>query len=293
MLHLGHTQNSNECFGAYGHEFTWQEMKWLVDWCFVRGVNLLYPHAFFYSTRGPRKNERPPDVGPNSPWWDDYAKFANFCRRVSWVNTGAQHVCQVAILGDDSRLPWSAAKICFQHQHDFNYLEFRHLWEDALVSPLGVNLRGMHYPAVILDGFDRCPPLAEEALMLLAQCGRLILWNTTPAALRKAGAAAPRTETELVNALNLLTQPDLVVDRPQPDLRIRHMVKEDLHIYLLANEGLETITPRVTIPIPGDRLLFDPYTLAAETLQGSSPIPIPPYTIKLLLCREDAAPQYC
>ncbi|MEZ4719483.1 MAG: hypothetical protein R2851_25875 [Caldilineaceae bacterium] len=47
-LHHGRTRNVNECCGAYGHELTWDEMNWLARWCFVRGVNLLIPHAFYY-----------------------------------------------------------------------------------------------------------------------------------------------------------------------------------------------------------------------------------------------------
>ena len=44
------------------------EMKWYTDWLFVRGANLLCPHAFFYSLRDGRSNERPPDVGVNNLW---------------------------------------------------------------------------------------------------------------------------------------------------------------------------------------------------------------------------------
>src|SRR5690606_25674434 len=114
MLHHGRRRNSNECFGAYGHNFTAAEMQWIVDWCFVRGVNLLLPHAFYYSVRGPRFDERPPDVGPNSAWWNGYEKFADYCRRLCWLNTDSEHVCNVAILGEAARLPWRAAKVCFQ-----------------------------------------------------------------------------------------------------------------------------------------------------------------------------------
>ncbi|MCA9886589.1 MAG: hypothetical protein KC708_26645, partial [Anaerolineae bacterium] len=86
-LHHGRTRNVNECCGAYGHELTWDEMNWLARWCFVRGVNLLIPHAFYYSVRGIRRDERPPDVGPNSPWWDRYRAYADSSRRLSWLNT--------------------------------------------------------------------------------------------------------------------------------------------------------------------------------------------------------------
>ncbi len=86
MLHLGYRRNSNELFGAYGHNLTYDEMVWLANWCFVRGQNLLIPHAYYYSIRGPRFDERPPDVGPNSLWWKDYKPFADACRRLSWLN---------------------------------------------------------------------------------------------------------------------------------------------------------------------------------------------------------------
>ena len=285
MLHLGRRRNSNECFGAYGHGFTFDEMKWLVDWCFVRGVNLLYPHAFYYSIRGPRKDERPPDVGPNSPWWEDYAVFAAYCRRMGWMNTGGKHICQVAILGESYHLPWQAAKICFQHQQDFNYLEFRHLWQDAVTTGTGVTIQNMQYPIVILDGYERVPAEAEEALVKLARHGRLVLWNTAPEGLVKSGALRPASEDELVNLLNALAQPDLFLEGPQPDLRVRHIEKEGLHYYLLVNEGLEPIQPRITIPMPVEKLLFDPYSGQVEPVEDGSPIPLAPYTLKILLCR--------
>ncbi|HSL86720.1 MAG TPA: hypothetical protein VK861_07275, partial [Bacteroidales bacterium] len=66
MIHLGRRRNSNELYGAYGHNLTYEETDWLAAWCFVRGHNLLIPHAFYYSIRGPRIDERPPDVGPNA-----------------------------------------------------------------------------------------------------------------------------------------------------------------------------------------------------------------------------------
>lgn len=122
MVHQGKRRNSNECAGAYGHELTFWELKWLFDWCLVRGTNMFFPHAFYYSVRGPRKDERPPDVGPNSPWWAGFGELAKYVSRLSWLNTDCDHVCEVAIVGPEDRLPWKAAKVCFQNQIDFVYL---------------------------------------------------------------------------------------------------------------------------------------------------------------------------
>lgn len=123
--HRGKRRNSNELAGAYGHELTFEELKWLVDWCAVRGCNLFFPHAFYYSIRGPRRDERPPDVGPNSPWWDCFEAFAKYCARLAWLNTDSEHVCDVAILERDDRFPWEPAKTLFQNQIDFDYLSLR------------------------------------------------------------------------------------------------------------------------------------------------------------------------
>lgn len=123
MVHGGRRRNSNELAGAYGHELTFEELQWLVYWCAVRGTNLFIPHAFYYSVRGPRKDERPPDVGPHSPWWTDFASFAMECRRLSWLNSDSEAVCRVAILeNEDGSLPWEPAKALHQHQIEFQYL---------------------------------------------------------------------------------------------------------------------------------------------------------------------------
>jgi hypothetical protein len=120
MIHLGRRRNLNECCGAYGHNFTFEEMQWLANWLLIRGCNLLVPHAFYYSVRGPRIDERPPDVGPNSPWWGQYKRFAAATDRLCWLNTDSRHVCELAILGLNDHLPWRSAKVCFQNQRDFN-----------------------------------------------------------------------------------------------------------------------------------------------------------------------------
>ena len=42
--HYGRERNANECFGAYGWEFTYDEMRYLTNWLLVRGVNIVRRH---------------------------------------------------------------------------------------------------------------------------------------------------------------------------------------------------------------------------------------------------------
>jgi len=286
-LHLGRRRNSNECFGAYGHGFTWEEMKWLVNWCFVRGVNLLYPHAFYYSVRGPRRDERPPDVGPNSPWWESYKPFADYARRMCWLNTESQHVCHVAILGEAINLHWSAAKVCFQHQRDFNYLELRHLWEDAEVTPDGILIAGMHYQAVIVDGLSELPSQARPALEILCDAGRVIAWQQSALSL---SVQPVQSVDALIKAIDRLVPPDLTATPPAPDLRYRHVVKEGVHFYILTNEGVTPLQTTLTISVQGQKTWFDPFTLA-ETEACDLDLTLEPYTLRILQVHEQALPE--
>jgi hypothetical protein len=245
MIHLGRRRNSNECYGAYGHELTWEEMKTLADWLFVRGVNQLLPHAFYYSVRGPRRDERPPDVGPNSPWWGQYRDFAGYCASLSWLNTDCSHVCQLAILAGEEFLPWQVAKICFQHQRDFNYLESRHLLEDAIVDETGIHIRGMHYKFLIVEESVELNLKILPVLLMLKKSGRMMRFSSKT------------TPLQLINAIDEKISPDFSITPPLTELRYRHVVKERINYYLLTNEGNVAIEFIPSFSAPGNIRIID------------------------------------
>jgi hypothetical protein len=283
MIHLGRRRNSNECFGAYGHELTYQETRWLVDWCFVRGVNMLMPHAFYYSVRGPRWDERPPDVGPNSAWWDGYEKFAGYCQRMCWLNSDSQHICHTAILGEATHLPWSAAKACFQNQRDFNYLEMRDLWETAAVDGEGIRLQGMDYRVLIIDGALHFPDEAMGALSTLSDAGRLILWQPTPDQTKKwPSASIALSEQELVAAIDRLAAPELTLLCQHPDLRVRHIRKHGADFHLFFNEGAESLAFSLLYLLPNQKFWLHAANGTKEAATGFSQLSLEAGETKLL-----------
>ncbi len=268
MIHLKRRRNMNEFCGAFGRDFTFEEMQWLANWLLIRGCNLLVPHAFYYSIRGPRIDERPPDVGPNNAWWPRYQPFAQATSRLCWLNTDGKHVCHLAILGRNDHLPWQAAKVCFQHQRDFNYLEARHLWEDAHVDSEGIRLAGMHYRALILE--DDPPSQAMSAIQTLTNAGRIIRWNET-------------TEPEqLIAAIDRLIPPDVVVSPPTTDLRIRHVRKGNIDYYLLFNEGESDLKVQLKLAAKGRRTLLDPTTGAPHALASGDPVSLARHAMRAL-----------
>ena len=203
---------------------------------------------------------------------------------MSWLNTGSRHVCGIAVLGENHRLPWDAAKILFQHQRDFNYLEFRHLWEDAAVTGDGVQIAGMTYPAVVLDGFNAFPPQALAALQEIARSGRLIAWNCHPKELESAGLISVGGEADFLHRLDDLAPSDVRTAEYQPDLRFRHVIKESLHYYIFVNEGLKPLHTQITVRACGMTAWLDPYEATIAPVAGSTDLALQPYSAKILVC---------
>ncbi|MBT3296291.1 MAG: hypothetical protein HN919_08910 [Verrucomicrobia bacterium] len=227
MLHLRRRRNLNEFAGAYGHELTFEEYRWLALWLLIRGCNLLVPHAFYYSVRGPRIDERPRDVGPNSPWWDDYKAFAELTGKLCWLNTDSEQVCDVAILGQHDRLPWKSARVCFEHQIDFNYIEARHFGEDAVVGEGGICIGAMTYGLLIVEkGFGAASSAeAEAAVAQLTASGRSVVWSPDEG------------EASLLESIRKKRDPRVSVSPACPELRIREVRKDGCDYLVVFNEG--------------------------------------------------------
>jgi hypothetical protein len=296
MLHLEYRRNLNELYGAYGHNLTFDEMAWLANWCFVRGQNLLIPHAFFYSIRGPRYDERPPDVGPNSEWWSGYRQFADQCRRLSWLNTDSRQVCDIAILSDEAFLPDKPAKILFQHQRDFNYLESRLLGNEARIFQGGAIIAGMKYKAVIIDTITYVPEIAIPFLKKLAKNKHLIINAESKYASWFRGALIYTTDDDLLNAVNRLTDPDIVLTSPSENIRYRHVNKGGDDYYILFNEEADEVNTEVRRKVEGGwlqgkadrqtatgvRYILDPATATVTESPENEILHFRPHELKIL-----------
>jgi hypothetical protein len=282
MVHLGARRNANELYGAYGHNLTFDEMEWLANWCFVRGQNFLIPHAFFYSIRGPRFDERPPDVGPNSSWWNTYKPYADACRRLSWLNTDSRQVCELAILGEATFLPARAAKICYQNQRDFNYLEIRHLWKNSEVDAKGVHISGMNYGVVILDSLSFLPPEALPPLKKLASNGRLIISEDSKFAEMFKGAILYKTPSGLISEIDKIIIPDLILIPASDNIRYRHVIKGNDNFYIIFNEEAQEVNMKIRIPVAGDLQWLNPNTAESYNANREDIYNFRPHELKVL-----------
>jgi alpha-L-rhamnosidase len=96
--HSGSERLICESFGGIFMDATMQRMKWIADWEYVLGVNVLNPHGFHYTFEGARKRDWPPSMFYQYPWWSYYGEFSAYMSRTSEMLTGGRHVAKVAMV---------------------------------------------------------------------------------------------------------------------------------------------------------------------------------------------------
>ncbi|MBI4557140.1 MAG: hypothetical protein HY706_06105 [Candidatus Hydrogenedentes bacterium] len=279
--HYRRARNSNECFGAFGWNLTYDEMRWVTNWLLVRGVNLLYPHAFYYSVRGPRHDERPPDVGPHNVWWAGYKTYADYCRRLCWLLSESVHVCHFAILGAPSTLPWRAAKVMFETQHDFNYLDSETVLTKCRIGADGIRIADMNYRALIVDGPDFVTRDILRALQPMINSGRVLPYLDPVPEI----PALATTAENLVKLLDERAEPDVMVSPPPSHLRYIHLGKGRIHFYLFANEGPEEIDVSIQVSARGKHEWWDPESAAVLDEELPGRLRLPPISMRVLACK--------
>lgn len=273
MVHLGRTRNANEIFGAYGHNLTYDEIHWLGNWALIRGQNMLIPHAFYYSTRGPRIDERPPDVGPNSAWWDRFKSWADHVSRICYLNSLGAQQCETAVLCGTRHLPDQLVRPLYENQIDFNYMMASDLLAQAHVNDEGIRIRQMHYRVLLTDGSVPTTGEVQPLIRRLEDAGRLIRWTPDQPA------------DGLVRQLKAKTSTPIELSQPQPDLRLRHVICDNAHWLMLFNEGPHTINVNCTIGLPARTItVLDVHQQTAHAASHTLSLTIPSGLMRVIHC---------
>lgn len=222
---MNRRRNSNECFGACNREDNpWQlsggDIKWYLDWLAVRGVNLFIPHAFYYSIAGKRKEERPPDVGPNSMWWPWYRSWAVYMSRLSCLMTDAELHASVAVLCGNRDLKPELTAELYRRQISFQYLPGS-VWPACRVENGRLICQDRQYDVLLGDDGNRFPGVCRD--------------------IRKAAG-------------------DCFCNPPAPELRCAHITRDHTQCWFLVNEGEKEINTEITLPVKSRLGSYDLWT---------------------------------
>lgn len=182
-----------ESFGGMFMDATMQRMKWIADWEYVLGVNLLNPHGFHYTLEGPRKRDWPPSMFYQYPWWRYYGDFSDYIARLSYLLTGGRHVAKLAVLWPMTSMfanytPQARGRFDARTEGDFNVLtdlllrtqhDFDYVDDDALArAEIGdgvLRLGDEEHELVVLPPITHLKLEALEALERFVESGGAVL----------------------------------------------------------------------------------------------------------------------
>jgi hypothetical protein len=97
IAHLnGRDAAITETYGCAGWGLSFEKMKWIADWQYSLGLNMLCPHAVFYSIEGFRKSDAPPSEN-HMAGWPHYRVFGDYIGRLSYALREGRHVARIAL----------------------------------------------------------------------------------------------------------------------------------------------------------------------------------------------------
>jgi glycosyl hydrolase family 106( putative alpha-L-rhamnosidase) len=182
-----------ESFGGIFMDATMQRMKWIADWEYVLGVNVLNPHGFHYTLEGARKRDWPPSMFYQYPWWPHYGRFSEYMSRLSESLTGGRHVAKVAVIWpinamfaeyipQQRTVPADAIEgglnaitdRLLRLHHDFDYLD-EEVLAGADIADGVVRIGDEAYELVVLPPMTHIRVETVDALERLAAAGGKIL----------------------------------------------------------------------------------------------------------------------
>ncbi len=158
----------SETYGCAGWQLDFATMKKIADWQYALGINMLCPHAFFYSIEGFRKLDAPPSQNHMCAW-RHYRKFADYIGRLSVVMREGKPRTRTLVYYplDDFQRAYTvgqprerdriindsfdlACSYLLQMQHDYNIVTAEQL-KGAIIGDGCIRIGGREYDTLVAD----------------------------------------------------------------------------------------------------------------------------------------------
>lgn len=136
---LGKKRILCEMFGCVGWNVSFEEMKWIGEWNYVLGINMMLQHLGLYSLRGSRKREYPASLFFQQPWWGEFKPFNDYFARLSKIVSECEPVIDLLVIH-----PMRSAWIFFEGHSRERVQEFNKTFTDLTDHLLHLNF-DFHY----------------------------------------------------------------------------------------------------------------------------------------------------
>ncbi|MGI5818443.1 MAG: glycosyl hydrolase [Armatimonadota bacterium] len=172
-----------ETYAVYGYSLTPEQMRWVADYQFTRGINYMCPMALYSHTSGGHWIGTMSHLGEGNPLWESFSSFADHCAAMSVAVRESEPMADVAVYypveaawagGEALETAWeSLRRVCavlHSRQIAFDFIDARSLVA-AEISDGCVATPGQLYGTVIVPDAAVMPTRALEALADLREGG--------------------------------------------------------------------------------------------------------------------------
>ncbi len=139
---MGRRRVMCEAFGASGHGHRLADRRLDLNFMAALGVNMIIPHAFYYSFAGLRKTDWPPCEFYHAPYWPWYKVWADYIGRLCLLQTQGHHVSGIAILSPVKTVAVNMVQSARLHRDSV---------QDRLYAEISDRLLRLHYDYDYLD----------------------------------------------------------------------------------------------------------------------------------------------
>ena len=178
----------SESFGIFGDSASPAQMKWIVDYQMVRGINLFVFGYFAQSNAGHWMTLFEPHSGPAVPTWDFMPHFFRYIERTSRFLSQGRPGAEIAVLLN-ARAFWAsriAAKRAAKAHYtaareldamncDYDFVEDRDLAKGGITDGGRLRIGAMEYRCVVLPSEEWMIPGAKENLAKFEAAGGIVV----------------------------------------------------------------------------------------------------------------------
>jgi hypothetical protein len=278
----GRPRAFTESYAVYGRGLTLEQAKWVMDYQFVRGINLFESMAFFSDTREFRAYFQPPDWR-SSPQWEQFSALAGYANRASYLLSIGTPAARIALfsptaslwLGDTAthRATFDIARRLLETQRDFDFIDEQALGEPAAIGKGGLpNGSGQLYRAVVVPPGSVLSRKALETLRRFSSAGGTVVFAGGKPALAYdrtfRDANAPAIDWGVADPeirLDGLGAADVRFAAPAPSIKYLHRRWRDADLYFFFNESDSALEVAATLEGTGAVQDWDARTGAIRT----------------------------
>ena len=239
-----------ESFGVYGNGLTPAQMKWLVDYQYVRGLTLLVCGVYPLSTRDHLMLGERPHFGPVNPLWDFLPDFHRYVSRLGYLLSCGKPVIDTGLYYPVRDL-WASANPADAASHDAlacallrRQCDFDVVDDDvlsarsALVENGALVVGAMGYRNIVVGPANWMPQVVQDRLRALEAAGGLVIRID---------------DLSQIDAALTKIAPTIRCDPPSPDLRVLARRWPSGGAAFLFNEGQEAYSGAASLKF-GDNM---------------------------------------